>query len=209
MLLCNHSKENLNCKNYPAIRRSKEKNIMKIRTLISTIIAAAVMTAVGTVSAFAQAGSYTISGSDIKAAFDKSGTSTMAYVTFKDLGSYELQFNFKLSSGITKTYTVISNRTKDYTAYVPMQDMLDRLKFTAADITDLTVNGPSVGDVTAISLSLSAPTNVVTTSAGTANNGDENPATGSEAPLALLALTGLSGAVAFGSLKLRNIAKNK
>ncbi len=196
---------------------------MKIRTLISTILAAAIMAAAGTIAASAEntapANAIVISGDDIRSAFNTDGTNTKAYVSFKDLGSYELQFNFKLTSGTVKTYTVLSNRTKDLVAYVPMQDMLDRLKFTAADVTDLTVNGPSLADVTAISLSLASPTKTttataapssnVTAPAASTNSGEENPPTGTGSPLAAFAMASLSGAVVIGSFRLRRKIADK
>lgn len=195
------------------IRPVKGEYIMKIRTLISTLLAAAIMAAAGTAAASAEStapsGGIVISGDDIRSAFDTDGTNTKAYVTFRELGTYELQFNFKLAGGMVKTYTVLSNRTKDLVAYVPMQDMLDKLKFTAADVTDLTVNGPSLKDVTAISLSLTVPTKTTTSAPAAAplspagTEADKNPATGSKSLAATLAMASLSGAVVVGSLKLR------
>ncbi len=141
-------------------------------------------------------GTFTVNGADIRSVCAES-PDAMVYVTFSKLGSFELFFDFTTNSGAVKRYTVLSNRTIDYVAYVPINDMLTALGITADDVQLLTVSGTSVSDVTEVSLDRKVLLAV--------SDGDDiNPGTGAELPIAV---AGVFGAAALASLALRR--KNK
>ena len=137
---------------------------------------------------------FTLSGADIKAECT-SNSKPICYVTFNKFGSFELFFDFKLSSGNTKRYTVLSNRTSDYIAYVPMNDIFTALKIAAGDIESLTISGKSISDVAGISLNRAAAT---ATSIKVEDANDENPHTGVElAIIPVIAAAGIAGGAFF------------
>lgn len=139
---------------------------MKARKFVAVIAAVMTMMSVGAVAASAdftapaaqtvsaETGAYIIGGDDFRAAYSETGENTKSYVTFKELGSYELRYNFRLTSGLTKTYTALSPKMKGITAYIPMQDMLDKLHISAEDVSEIVIDGPSFDNVAKISFSL-------------------------------------------------------
>lgn len=152
----------------------------KLTQKIAAIFAAAtMMIAAVTVSASAET-KYMISGDEFRAAYSQTGEKTINYVTFKNIENYELQFCFKLNSGITKTYTAFSTHLKAPTSYIPMQDMLDKLKITADDIEFITVSGISSDNVERMSFSLTDNTKVTTVAFAGAGSSVETPAAAAE-----------------------------
>ncbi len=218
---------------------------MKARKFVAVLAAAMTMMSVGAFAASAEStapasliatveaesDSYIIEGDDFRAAYSETGENTKSYVTFKELGSYELQYNFRLNSGITKTYTAFSPKMKGITAYIPMQDMLDKLHITAADVNEIVINGPSFSNVERISFRLdiatpvtkttATPQNVTTTTTVSYNgdiispstdvqqpaSGEENPSTGVADVTLPLAAAAVCGTIALIAITTRRRTK--
>ncbi len=191
------------------------KKINVLKKIAATLAAATMMITAICVSASAENKAYVISGDEFRTAYSATGADTKDYVTFKQLGSYELQFNFELNSGIIKTYTALSPKMKGITAYIPMQDMLDKLKITAADVKCITITGPSYDNVEKMSFTLNGTSNASASSAAApagnsttsspviskeAGSGDQNPSTGVDdivLPLTIAGAFGLVSTAAF------------
>lgn len=151
------------------------------------------------VTATATSNAFTISGADIKAECTNNAK-PICYVTFNKFGSFELFFDFTLSNGAVKRYTVNSNKTSDYVAYVPMDDMFAKLNIAAGDIDMLTISGTSIADVAKISLNkaTATATTVTTSTVRDDATGDENPHTGVELMvIPALAAAGIAGGAFF------------
>ncbi len=128
---------------------------MKATQKLAAILAAAtMMISAASISASAESKAFIISGDEFRTAYSTTGEEIINYVTFRQIENYELRFDFRLKNGITKTYTAFSTHLKDTVAYIPMQDMLNKLKISADDIIEITVSGDSSDNVEKMSFSL-------------------------------------------------------
>ena len=126
----------------------------KFTKTIAAIMAAATIAISASVAASAANTAFVISGDDFRAAYSTSGEDIINYITFKKVENYELRFTFKMKNGTEKTYTAESTHLSDTIAYLPMQDMLDKLKISADDIVDISISGKSLDNVAKMAFSL-------------------------------------------------------
>lgn len=138
----------------------------KYMRTIAAIMAAAMIAVSVSAAASAADSPFVISGDDFRAAYSTSGKDIINYITFKKVENYELLFTFKLKNGTEKAYTAQSTHLSDTVAYLPMQDMLDKLKISADDITGISVSGDSLDNVVKMSFSLKGDAIVSTASDG-------------------------------------------
>lgn len=134
---------------------------------IAALMAAAMISVSASVAASAANAPFVISGDDFRAAYSTSGEDIINYITFKKIENYELQFTFKLKNGAEKTYTAQSTHLSDTIAYLPMQDMLDKLKISADDIIEISISGDSLDNVAVMAFSLNGDA-IVNAAAGAA-----------------------------------------
>ncbi len=141
----------------------------KITKIIAAVLAAATIAITASVAASAEGKMFVISGDDFRAAYSVSGENIINYITFKKIENYQLQFVFRTKNGMSKTYTAESTHLKAAISYLPMQDMLDKLRISADDIADITISGASFDNIEKMSFSLNGAPIVNSAPADTAN----------------------------------------